>query len=513
MNYSSVASGLSLTGVEFAERVNVLISSMHECVNALLGVSEKQETGEKKRAKMKKDSMLGAMTNLAEEKEELGKQLEKANEWGRGLEAQVAELMAKAQVAEFGIIKLQAEKEKDVASIENLKKVENSWKGEKKELERVVVELEGKVEGVEVELGEKVGEGVVLTEERDLAREREEILFEKVADVVMELEALQESYVYMTERCNGYQDDIMDLEEKAEGYQELIKKMAINQPVVLKSSGKTPPQPVVAEEEKKVEEKKVEEKKVEEEALKVETEAEAEADEVANATITPSTSLSALHDKEEEEEGASETSEDGPRKKTESEIEAEELAEMYGGDTEVVETKVTGEIAVKKKKKTKKQLEEEEMNAMYGETGEEEGGGGRGGGGGGGGGGEGREAAFDGTGELRGKFEYNGLNNYEDEEANEKFELPTVSGVGGGLFADPDPRNNSFQVPGEGEGEGEGEGGDFIADYGGGDYGEDFEEDFEIASTFEQKKKARPGSANRKTKRPKKDGARGFTGI
>ena len=52
MNYSSVASGLSLTGVEFAERVNVLISSMHECVNALLGVSEKQETGEKKRAKM-----------------------------------------------------------------------------------------------------------------------------------------------------------------------------------------------------------------------------------------------------------------------------------------------------------------------------------------------------------------------------------------------------------------------------------------------------------------------------
>ena len=149
MNYSSVASGLSLTGVEFAERVNVLISSMHECVNALLGVSEKQETGEKKRAKMKKDSMLGAMTNLAEEKEELGKQLEKANEWGRGLEAQVAELMAKAQVAEFGIIKLQAEKEKDVASIENLKKVENSWKGEKKELERVVVELEGKVEGVE----------------------------------------------------------------------------------------------------------------------------------------------------------------------------------------------------------------------------------------------------------------------------------------------------------------------------------------------------------------------------
>ena len=178
---------------------------------------------------------------------------------------------------------------------------------------------------------------------------------------------------------------------------------------------------------------------------------------------------------------------------------------MYGGNTESIAINPTGEIAVKKKKKTKRELEEEALREMYGEE-------------------DGDEDAkltgshsnemvnYDGTGELRGQLgggsramqhNNNQMEDHDDNGGNVRLQLPTLGGAGEKIFADPDPNNNSFAVNNDED--------YFVNDFGDGSYGDDFEDDFDRPSDFEQKKKARPSSANRTGQRGGEGG--GFTGL
>lgn len=63
---------------------------------------------------------------------------------------------------------------------------------------------------------------MVLTEERDASRSNEEKLFEDLAERIIDLERLQESYVEMTDRCNDSQDEISDLREQIQTYSEAL---------------------------------------------------------------------------------------------------------------------------------------------------------------------------------------------------------------------------------------------------------------------------------------------------
>jgi len=513
LNEVNQLAGLSLTGNEFADKLNDLLGNMHLCVTALLSNSEKVEGGEKIAAQKKREDMMGAMTNLAEEKEELNKQLERANQQLREQETYIAELLAKANESQFSLIKLQAEKEKDSEQIRNLQKVSVAWEDNKKEMEEKMSAIEA-VAAENARAKEEASEALsVLTDERDLARNNEEQLFLKVAETTSELEALQESYVYMTERCNNYQDDIMELQEQAEGYQSVIKQMAVNQPVVL-SSGKGSssaevPTPAAAP---GPDQSPVRAPAPDQSPVRAPAPVPAPASAVSDAPsspqtdlkVTPSTSLDALSNRDSGDDSDNDGSPQ-PREKTESEIEAEELAEMYGGNTESVAVVSASEAAVKKKKKTKRELEEEALLEMYGEED------------------LGSDASavvtkaedvdvttnnhFDGTGELRGQLPPQFGDN-QREAREERLVLPTLGGAGEKIFADPDSKNNSFAVNKDAEE-------DYFVDYGDGSYGEDFdlEDDFEIdrPSDFDKKKKARPSSANRTRQRGGEGG--GFTGL
>mmetsp|Transcript_16445 Transcript_16445/g.15767 ORF Transcript_16445/g.15767 Transcript_16445/m.15767 type:complete len:589 (+) Transcript_16445:2-1768(+) len=65
---------------------------------------------------------------------------------------------------------------------------------------------------------------IVLTEEKDSARNNEENLFEQLSERTIDLEILQESYVDMTDRCNDAYDEIADLKEKLQEYQVVYKE-------------------------------------------------------------------------------------------------------------------------------------------------------------------------------------------------------------------------------------------------------------------------------------------------
>jgi hypothetical protein len=64
---------------------------------------------------------------------------------------------------------------------------------------------------------------MVLTEERDTARAQEEDLFEKLAERTLDLDKLQESYVYLADRCNDAQDENADLRDKIESLQSALE--------------------------------------------------------------------------------------------------------------------------------------------------------------------------------------------------------------------------------------------------------------------------------------------------
>eukprot|EP00953_Heterococcus_sp_UTEX-ZZ885_P028898 15403-Heterococcus_DN1.PRE.1 len=63
----------------------------------------------------------------------------------------------------------------------------------------------------------------VVTEERDVARSHEEELYSQVSDKTADLEALQESYVLLTDRWNLLQDESAETQDQLERYQALLK--------------------------------------------------------------------------------------------------------------------------------------------------------------------------------------------------------------------------------------------------------------------------------------------------
>jgi hypothetical protein len=63
---------------------------------------------------------------------------------------------------------------------------------------------------------------MILTEERDSARQQEEELYGILKEKINDLERLQESYVDMTDRCNDYQDTMADMREEMDSLKEVM---------------------------------------------------------------------------------------------------------------------------------------------------------------------------------------------------------------------------------------------------------------------------------------------------
>mmetsp|Transcript_6634 Transcript_6634/g.10871 ORF Transcript_6634/g.10871 Transcript_6634/m.10871 type:complete len:839 (+) Transcript_6634:1849-4365(+) len=64
----------------------------------------------------------------------------------------------------------------------------------------------------------------VLTDERDDARRNEEELFVALGEVTHDSEILQESYVTMSDRCNGYMDEIFDLQANIASLKDIVNE-------------------------------------------------------------------------------------------------------------------------------------------------------------------------------------------------------------------------------------------------------------------------------------------------
>ncbi|CAM9798826.1 unnamed protein product [Ectocarpus sp. 4 AP-2014] len=82
----------------------------------------------------------------------------------------------------------------------------------------------------------------VLTEERDVARSHEEELFAKLTERTEDLEALQESYVSLTDRWNDFQDEHDEVLEQLESFRATFK-LANNSSSSSSSSSTPPPRP------------------------------------------------------------------------------------------------------------------------------------------------------------------------------------------------------------------------------------------------------------------------------
>ncbi|CAM9566989.1 unnamed protein product [Ectocarpus sp. 12 AP-2014] len=82
----------------------------------------------------------------------------------------------------------------------------------------------------------------VLTEERDVARSHEEELFAKLTERTEDLEALQESYVSLTDRWNDFQDEHDEVLEQLESCRATFK-LANNSSSSSSSSSTPPPRP------------------------------------------------------------------------------------------------------------------------------------------------------------------------------------------------------------------------------------------------------------------------------
>ncbi|CAB1110575.1 unnamed protein product [Ectocarpus sp. CCAP 1310/34] len=86
----------------------------------------------------------------------------------------------------------------------------------------------------------------VLTEERDVARSHEEELFAKLTERTEDLEALQESYVSLTDRWNDFQDEHDEVLEQLESFRATFK-LANNSSSSSSSSSTPPPCPDTTE--------------------------------------------------------------------------------------------------------------------------------------------------------------------------------------------------------------------------------------------------------------------------
>ena len=149
------------------------------------------------------------------------------------------------------LLKLQANYEKDKLLIELLNK-------QVEEQEDTILELKEssdaqilRAQNWEAEKEDLNSQILVLLEERDTARTAEEDLFTRLREREDEFEALQESYVNMTDRFNDSQDEVSDLREQLQSLREtkdavsfestaINKKIEYQEVVLLNGSNSLP---------------------------------------------------------------------------------------------------------------------------------------------------------------------------------------------------------------------------------------------------------------------------------
>ncbi|OQS07958.1 kinesin [Thraustotheca clavata] len=70
----------------------------------------------------------------------------------------------------------------------------------------------------------------VVTEERDSARQKEEILFFENTEKDQEIERIRDGYVWVTDRMNSKEDELAELQEQLEKYQSLLRLSSSESP-------------------------------------------------------------------------------------------------------------------------------------------------------------------------------------------------------------------------------------------------------------------------------------------
>ncbi|CAM9251616.1 unnamed protein product [Scytosiphon promiscuus] len=157
--------------------------------------------------------------------ESLEKRLKASNEAKSRLAKDKKSMAVKAARAEEENLKLQEQVLRLRADV-GRERVENTSLTERLAQAETMVEegksqmreLEAAKRNLECETEDLQNQVEVLTEERDVARSHEEDLFAKLTDRTDDLEALQESYVSLTDRWNDFQDEHDEVLEQLESF-------------------------------------------------------------------------------------------------------------------------------------------------------------------------------------------------------------------------------------------------------------------------------------------------------
>ena len=222
---TNFAGASDLTSEEFATKIGELLKGLQSALSSFLKKAEKSEAAERLRAQRRRDHLQEDVSNLSNEKEALKADLKKSEEEKHLLEQQVAAFLEKLNEFQFNSVKLQAQSEKDGFHILHLQESLETAAQELREKDTIVANLNEEKEVTLTQFNDLAAQLNVVTEERDVAREKEEQLFQELSNTIEELDALQVSYVYMTERSNDSQDEIMELQEKVEHYQSMVSQM------------------------------------------------------------------------------------------------------------------------------------------------------------------------------------------------------------------------------------------------------------------------------------------------
>jgi hypothetical protein len=114
------------------------------------------------------------------------------------------------------ILELQANSLKDRNLLEEMKLKLNSQEKINETLQEQLQQSENTRVVVEQDKDELQSQLLIVTDERDSARVKEEELYEKLQESIADLERLQESYVDIADRCNDAQDEVSELRDKIE---------------------------------------------------------------------------------------------------------------------------------------------------------------------------------------------------------------------------------------------------------------------------------------------------------
>lgn len=114
------------------------------------------------------------------------------------------------------ILELQANSLKDHNLLEEMKLKFNSQEKLNEMLQEQLQQSENTRLLVEQDKDELQSQLLIVTDERDSARVKEEELYEKLQESIADLERLQESYVDIADRCNDAQDEVCELRDKIE---------------------------------------------------------------------------------------------------------------------------------------------------------------------------------------------------------------------------------------------------------------------------------------------------------